>query len=409
MVSHLNQRSTATQCVILLGGLGTRLGELTRETPKPLLAVGGRPFVDILIREAVRRGFTKILLLAGFRSEVVAEYVAQVRHWLPDGCEIAISIEPTPLGTGGALAFAEELLDDQFLLLNGDTWFDFNWLDLIHNAGNCAALAARQLENTDRYESLVLGENGHVKAIMGRREGNSSALINGGVYLLCRSDLDQFSGTFSIESELLPALLAQGRLKAKPYDGFFIDIGLPETYEVAQTDVVRHLTRPALFLDRDGVINHDDNYIGTFDRIRWVDGAAATIRRANDLGYYVFVVTNQAGVARGFYGEDDVRALHVRMAAALREMGATIDDWRYCPYHPDAVVDKYRGMHSWRKPEPGMLLDLMDHWPVDAARSLLVGDQQSDLVAAKAAGIEARQFLGGNLFDFLAHHLEAQL
>lgn len=409
MVSPLNQRPPATQCVILLGGLGTRLGELTRETPKPLLDVGGRPFVDILIREAVRRGFTKILLLAGFRSEVVAQYVAQAQDWLPENCQITISIEPTPLGTGGALAFAKDLLDEQFLLLNGDTWFDFNWLDLIHHAGQCAAAAARQLATADRYESLALGPEGQVEAIIGRGAGASPALINGGVYVLARSDLDGFSGTFSIESDVLPALVAKGRLRAKAYDGFFIDIGIPETYAAAQTDVVRQLTRPALFLDRDGVINHDDNYVGSFDRVRWIDGAAATVRLANDLGYYVFVVTNQAGVARGFYGEDDVKALHSRMASALREMGATIDDWRYCPYHPEASVGRYRGAHPWRKPEPGMLLDLLDHWPVDAARSLLVGDQESDLAAAKAAGIDARQFLGGNLFELVYNHLKPYL
>lgn len=395
--------------MILLGGLGTRLGELTRETPKPLLDVGGRPFVDILIREAVRRGFTKILLLAGFRSEVVAQYVAQAQDWLPENCQITISIEPTPLGTGGALAFAKDLLDEQFLLLNGDTWFDFNWLDLIHHAGHCAAVAARQLATADRYESLALGPEGQVEAIIGRGAGATPALINGGVYVLARSDLDGFSGTFSIESDVLPALVAKGRLRAKAYDGFFIDIGIPETYAAAQTDVVRQLTRPALFLDRDGVINHDDNYVGSFDRVRWIDGAAATVRLANDLGYYVFVVTNQAGVARGFYGEDDVKALHSRMAWALREMGATIDDWRYCPYHPEASVGRYRGAHPWRKPEPGMLLDLMDHWPVDAARSLLVGDQKSDLAAAKAAGIDARQFLGGNLFELVYNHLKPHL
>lgn len=395
--------------MILLGGLGTRLGELTRETPKPLLDVGGRPFVDILIREAVRRGFTKILLLAGFRSDVVAQYLAQAQDWLPENCQITISIEPTPLGTGGALAFAKDLLDEQFLLLNGDTWFDFNWLDLVDHAGQCAAVAARQLATADRYESLALGPEGQVEAIIGRGAGASPALINGGAYVLARSDLDGFSGTFSIESDVLPALVAKGRLRAKAYDGFFIDIGIPETYAAAQTDVVRQLTRPALFLDRDGVINHDDNYVGSFDRVRWIDGAAATVRLANDLGYYVFVVTNQAGVARGFYGEDDVKALHSRMALALREMGATIDDWRYCPYHPEASVDRYRCAHTWRKPEPGMLLDLMDHWPVDAARSLLVGDQKSDLAAAKAAGIDARQFLGGNLFELVYNHLKPHL
>jgi NDP-sugar pyrophosphorylase family protein len=101
-----------TQCVILLGGLGTRLGDYTRETPKPLLPVAGRPFVDVLVGEALRRGFDDILLLAGYRSEVVERYAADLAARLPEGARVRVSVEPEPLGTGGALTQALHLLDD---------------------------------------------------------------------------------------------------------------------------------------------------------------------------------------------------------------------------------------------------------------------------------------------------------
>jgi len=393
------------QCVILLGGLGTRLGELTRDIPKPLLPVGERPFIDVLIGEAVRRGFRDILLLAGFRSEVVTDYVAGLKTRLPQGARVALSVEPEPLGTGGALAFARMQLAGRFLLLNGDTWFDFNWLDLLDVAGEGSVIAAREVPLADRYESLLVSPDGRVEAIVPRGAGASPALINGGVYLLHRDDLDGFSGKFSIEEDLLPALVARDRLRARSYNGFFLDIGVPETYAAAQIEIPARQRRPALFLDRDGVLNHDDNYVGSIECLRWIDGAAEAVRLANGLGFYVFVVTNQAGVARGFYDELAVATLHGEMAARLRASGATIDDWRYCPYHPEAILDAYRGVHPWRKPQPGMLLDLMDHWPVDVAASLLVGDQPTDLAAAQAAGISALQFAGGNLRDFIAPHL----
>lgn len=395
-----------TQCVILLGGLGTRLGELTRETPKPLLGVGGKPFIDVLIREAVRRGFTNILLLAGFKADVVADYVDELRTRLPSGCKVEVSVEDEPLGTGGALAHAGDLLDDRFILLNGDTWFDFNWLDLVETAGDGAAIAVREVPLADRYESLEIAPDGQVTAIVPRGQGARPAAINGGVYVLRRTDLDGFSGKFSIENDLLPELVVRGELRAARYAGFFLDIGIPETFAAAQQSIPAQQRRPALFLDRDGVINHDDDYVGSFDRVRWIDGVATAIRRANDLGYYVFVVTNQAGVARGFYTEADVLNLHNAMAAALRAQGATIDDWRYCPFHPDGNVDCYRAAHPWRKPNPGMLLDLMQGWPVDPAGSLLVGDQPTDLAAAQAAGIAAFHFTGGNLEHFLVPHLD---
>jgi D-glycero-D-manno-heptose 1,7-bisphosphate phosphatase len=157
-----------------------------------------------------------------------------------------------------------------------------------------------------------------------------------------------------------------------------------------------------VFLDRDGVLNRDDGYVGTLERFRWIDGAREAIRLANDLGYYVFVITNQAGVARGLYGEEDVRALHDWMANELREVGAVVDDWRFCPYHPAGIVERFREDHPWRKPNPGMIFDLLEKWPIERARSILVGDKESDCAAARAAGITPFLFQGENLRDFIA-------
>jgi D-glycero-D-manno-heptose 1,7-bisphosphate phosphatase len=396
------------QCAILLGGLGTRLGALTQEMPKPLLHVGGEPFVDVLVGEAVRRGFRDILLLAGYKAGVVEAYVEGLAGRLPAGCSVSVSIEREPLGTGGALGWAGDLLADRFLLLNGDTWFDFNWLDLAVVAGDGAAVAVRDVPLADRYESLRLGPAGQVEAIVERGGAEGPVSINGGVYCLRKSDLVGFPERFSIESDLLPRLIDASLLKARAYDGFFLDIGVPEAFAAAQIDIPAQRTRPAVFFDRDGVLNHDDNYVGSADRFHWIPGAQQAVKLANDLGYYVFVVTNQAGVARGFYGEDDVRALHHWIARDLRQSGAAIDDWRYCPFHPDGKVEAYRGSHPWRKPAPGMLLDLIDSWPVRRDGSILFGDQQSDLDAAAAAGIEGVRFEGGDLHACVERYLVPQ-
>lgn len=170
-------------------------------------------------------------------------------------------------------------------------------------------------------------------------------------------------------------------------------------------DKIAPASQPAAFLDRDGVVNHDDCYMGTRDRIRWMPGVANAIRRLNEAGYFVFVFTNQSGVARGFFSEDDVRNLHLWMQSHLTSRGARIDDFRYCPHHPNGSVTGYLEDHFWRKPKPGMILDLMKHWPVRREGSFAIGDRDSDLEAAAGAGIPGFLFSGGDLDAFVARVL----
>jgi len=161
------------------------------------------------------------------------------------------------------------------------------------------------------------------------------------------------------------------------------------------------MTRRAVFLDRDGVLNRDDGYVHRPDQFAWTEGAREAVLAINQAGWFAFVVTNQSGVARGFYTLADVDRLHRHMAAELAAIGAHIDEFVCSPYHPEGTIELYRSDHPTRKPNPGMVLDIAARWDIDRAASLLIGDQVTDLQAAAAAGVTGHLFSGGRLDLFV--------
>lgn len=158
--------------------------------------------------------------------------------------------------------------------------------------------------------------------------------------------------------------------------------------------------RPALFLDRDGVINVDRGYVSTIDAFEWIEGAAETIAAFNQRNWWVFVVTNQSGIAHGLYTEVEMEELHQWMVAELGRSQARIDRIYQCPYHEEGTIARYTRDSFDRKPRPGMLIQAMTDFPVDKNRSFLIGDKESDIEAARAAGVAGFRFSGGNLARF---------
>jgi len=163
----------------------------------------------------------------------------------------------------------------------------------------------------------------------------------------------------------------------------------------------------ALFLDRDGVINIDAGYTYRIETFHFVDGVFDLCRTAHALGYLLIIVTNQAGIGRGYYTEADFQHLTAWMRDRFAAEGAPLSAVYHCPYHPDGAVERYRRVSDLRKPGPGMILKVRDEWPIDMDASFMIGDRDIDMQAAAAAGIAGHQFPGGNLLDFVRTRVSA--
>jgi D-glycero-D-manno-heptose 1,7-bisphosphate phosphatase len=151
----------------------------------------------------------------------------------------------------------------------------------------------------------------------------------------------------------------------------------------------------ALFLDRDGVVNHEVGYLHRVEDVRFVEGIFSLCRTAAGLGYRLIVVTNQAGIARGFYSEADFETLMVWMRDALRAEGVELDAVYYCPFHPEHGIGDYKREHEDRKPGTGMLRRGMREFGVELRQSVMVGDRCSDIAAANAAGLRQAFLISG--------------
>lgn len=157
------------------------------------------------------------------------------------------------------------------------------------------------------------------------------------------------------------------------------------------------MKRRALFLDRDGVINVNHGYVHTPEKFDFIDGIFDVCRHAQHLGYLLIVVTNQAGIGRGYYSEDDFLHLTEWMKQQFRHQGINIDAVYFCPYHPEHGRGQYRRDSDCRKPKPGMILKAIDEYDIDPSSSILIGDKESDMAAGEAAGISKLLFLSDQI------------
>lgn len=376
--------------IILAGGLGTRLREAVPDLPKCMAPVADRPFLYHVINYLRQQGVEHFIFSLGYKHEMIERYLKDEFPTLDYQCVI----ETEPLGTGGAIQLAcGHSTATDVVVTNGDTLFkaDISALLEVHRGmQNECTLALKPMRDFDRYGVVDIDQKGSITAFREKqyyREG----LINGGMYLLRREQFlaHGFPKKFSFEKEFLERQASGGMIGGLAQDAYFIDIGIPEDYNRAQSELKRPSldlsnvnTAWSLFLDRDGVINEDKpgSYIFTPEEFVFMHGAPALFKKLADRFGRIFVATNQRGVGRGLMTEETLEAIHQKMKVAISEAGGRLD----AIYYATAVNNNDPG----RKPNPGMALDARTQFPdIDLSRSIMIGNNISDMGFGRSAGM----------------------
>lgn len=380
------------EAIILAGGLGTRLAKTVSDRQKVMAPAGGRPFLAYVLEDLAKKGFCRVVLAVSYHHEQIKEYFGNNFS----GINILYSIEDVPLGTGGAIKKALELCEDtDIAVINGDTFFDIDYnclYDFYRDTKASVVLAAKEMPDCTRHSTLDIADDGRI-TVFAEKKPQKKGFINGGIYIVNKNIFCNITAArFSFEKDILEKM--QKGLYAKKCNGYFIDMGVPEAYFRANTEIPLLSGKnvfKAAFLDRDGVICKEKHHLYKPEDFEFVEGAPEAIEELRQKGYLIFVITNQAGVAKGLYTENDVNILHAFMLKQLEEI-THIDGIYYCPYHEEGTVGEYKKFSPDRKPGDGMIRKAVNDMKIkgiaiDLPGSLLVGDKLSDIMAGKKAGI----------------------
>lgn len=369
---------------VLAGGLGTRLRSVVADRPKVLAEVLGRPFVFHILDRLAMLGLREVVFCTGYLAEMLSAAVGETYREMA----IRYSAEDRRLGTGGALALALSRHPAPLALaLNGDSLATADlsaFLRWGENAGGLASLLLAAVSDAARFGSVELDADGRITGFIEKGRVGPGR-INAGVYLLRPDALAGLTPgePASLETDVFPRLATTGQLRGFCPTGALLDIGTPESYAAAGRFLAglpeAGKPRPAVFLDRDGTIIEERNYLSDPAGVALLPGAARGLARLRDLGLPLVLVTNQSGVGRGYFGRDAVERVHGRLIALLAEHGVRLSAIYSCPHTPADAC-------GCRKPSPGLLTRAAGELNLNLSRSYVIGDKPCDIELGLVVG-----------------------
>jgi histidinol-phosphate phosphatase family protein len=368
------------QAVILAGGRGTRLQPLTDTVPKPMILLNGKPFLEYLIELLKENGISEIVLLLGYLPEKITEYFGDGSRF---GVQITYSISDISDETGTRIKKAERLLQQDFLLMYCDNYLPLNLKKLLEFHEKQKTMASVTVyTNKDKItkNNVFVDEKGYVITYDRTRQAKDLNGVDVGFFILSKKIMEWMpEENFSFQNVIIPRLIDQHQLSGYFIDNRYYSIGslerLPLTEKFLQPKKV-------IFLDRDGVINKKPpkaEYVKNWTEFEFLPGAIDALALLTKNGYQIYLISNQAGIARGAMTEQDLDTIHENLQRELHNQGANINGIYYCP-------------HGWndncdcRKPKPGMLLQAAREHNLDLTKTFFIGDDERDVEAGNAAG-----------------------
>jgi D,D-heptose 1,7-bisphosphate phosphatase len=395
------------QIVILAGGKGTRLKEISNDMPKPMVRILGKPLLQHLIEQCVKYEFLDIKLLVSYKHEIIRDFFGDGSDY---GVSIQYYVEDIPRGTAGALLDILPNLNEQFMVLYGDTFFDIDlnafWRFHRFKGGDISIFLH---PNDHPKDSDLIEIDSDLKVTNIHPYPHDSQwrrnLVNAALYIFNKKSLRGVSLKSKrpdIAKDLFPILLDFGRnIYGYLSTEYIKDMGTPNRLYKVERDItsgrvesLRHKVRKiAVFLDRDGVINQEIDHLSSLDEFNLIPGVGEAIRQANKEGILVVVVTNQPVIARGELSISELQAIHNKMDTLLGEEGAYIDRLYYCPHHTDSgfsgEVRELKYECDCRKPNIGMFLKAEKELNILLTDSWMIGDSTGDILSADRAGMSS--------------------
>lgn len=382
------------EAIILSGGFGTRLKSVLNNVPKPMAPIDGKPFLFYLVKHLKQQGIQKIhLSLHHMAESIIQEFENE------EG--ISFFTEDVPLGTGGAiLRNLDFIKSENVLILNGDTFNEININQMLNfhvSHENKFTIGAIKVPNASRFGLLEL-ENNRIINFKEKSSEPCEGLINSGLYIANTNFLKEILKTvgkksFSIEQDFFHH---NKELSAFQSSVYFIDIGIPEDYKKAQSEIPKKVLKKALFLDRDGVINYDEGYTYNTTTLKFIEGIFEFVKKYTNMGYVPIIITNQAGIAKNYYSLQDYYKIQNFIEAEFLKHEIVIAKTYFCPYHVDGIIPEFKIDSEDRKPNPGMIFKAQKEFYIDLENSILIGDKNTDIEAGKRAGISKNYLFKGN-------------